>query len=638
MGFFDKIREFTTKIAEVENTIYGGKQEYLEIYERNLKLEREIAQYTNELSIANKRMFALQNILDMMNASKPLVSVLENITKSFQGELGYIHSVILRYAQDTDGEYMYTVANSGDDTIKRLNQLLPAPIDTFRLPYYPASIFGRCLDEKRILTTKNIRGMFKLILPMLKNNTISEAVSNMGSESFIVSPLFAQNKPFGFFCVFSSREELGEVEQDFLTMFTQQIEMAITIADLFEAVKSQAVTDSLTGLYNRRYFEETLFKEVSRSTRNNQPLSIIGLDLDYLKQINDNLGHSFGDAAIKTIAEVLKSNARTIDTPARIGGEEFNIILPGIDSKGAMIAAERIRKAIEKCKLDVIGNITASLGVATFLEHSNNIGEVLELVDQAMYQSKRDGRNRVTLAKHIAETSWEEVALNAFVDILSKHNIPVGKSTAKALSAKLKNYTDYKEMPKDILYSAADMLSKTYNPHYSKGNTKAKINMAVKLAKHFDLSKEEINNLRIAMLLYDIGNLMLPHELLLKKGALTKKEKEQIKTHPTIAVREILQPITSIQDVLPIIEFHHENWDGTGYPGKVSKEEIPMSSQIILIVDAYFALTEERNYRPKLAPKEALDIIKKEAGKKWNKILVSEFVALMEKQVTVSAA
>lgn len=110
-------------------------------------------------------------------------------------------------------------------------------------------------------------------------------------------------------------------------MFAKQIEMAITIAHLFQTVKQEAVTDVLTGLYNRRYFEESVEKEVQRAKRQKTPFSVIGIDLDHLKQINDTYGHSYGDLAIKTIADILKSNARAIDVPARIGGEEFDVLL-----------------------------------------------------------------------------------------------------------------------------------------------------------------------------------------------------------------------------------------------------------------------------------------------------------------------
>ena len=626
MGFFDKIKEFSLKVTEVENSIYSGKTDYLEMYERNLQLEKEIEQRTKELNLANKRILTLQHILDMMNSAKPLQSVLENIVNSLQGELGYLHSNIVRVASDDKGEYMHVLAQSKDLAIQRVNSIIHDPMQTRRLAYDPDSYYAIAIREKKIVQTKNFEKALRFILPNLDDATVNDTVQNIQSKSLIIIPLYTRSKPFGIFCVFSSREELTDTEADFLTTYAQQIEVAITIADLFETVKSQAVTDSLTGLYNRRYFEECLTREVTRAQRQNQPFSIIGLDLDFLKKINDVHGHAYGDLAIKTIADILKKNARSIDIAARMGGEEFNLLLPGIDSKGAMIAAERIRKAIEVEEIETIGHITASVGVATYLEHSDNIDEVMELTDQAMYMSKRNGRNQVTLAKPITETSWQEIAVNTFMDILSKHNVPIDASVSEEICEKLKNTTG----TKDVLYSVADMINSIYNPLHSEGVMKSKVLLAVSLAKRFDLSKEEIDNLRIATLLYDIGNLMLPPEILLKRGPLTDVEHIKMQEHPLIAAREILKPISYIQDVIPIIEHHHENWDGTGYPGKIAKEEIPMTSQIILIVDAYFALTEQRPYRAKLSPKEALEIIKKDAGKKWNKALVEEFVSFID--------
>ena len=630
MNFFDRIKELKMMISEVESTIYGEKQDYLEVYERNIQLEKEIQQRTMELNIANKRMLTLQHILDMMNSAKPLQSVLETIVNSIQGELGYMHCNILQKFEDEDGEYLMVIAQSNDASIQRVSRMIKIPIQTRKLRYDQNSIYAETLKEKKILQTTDLGGTLKSVAPDVPENIIDEIMAGSLSKSIITVPLYSRNKHFGWFNVFSERKELTDGEVTFLTMFAQQIEMAITIADLFEAVKEQAITDGLTGLYNRRYFEEYLKKEVKRSLRQQQPISIIGIDLDFLKQINDKFGHAYGDLAIKTVADILKKNARSIDTAARMGGEEFNVILPGIEADGAMVAAERIRKAIEETELDTIGNITASIGVATFLEHSDNIEEVLELTDQAMYQSKRDGRNRVTLAKPITETSWQEIAINTFVDILSKHNMPISKDLSDELCNKLKNAEQNSQMPKEALFSVADILTQTYNPLHSKGVIKSKVQIAVSLAKRFDLPKSDIDNLRVAMLLYDIGNLMLPQELLQKVTPLTEEEKNHIKEHPIIAAREILKPISYIQDIIPIVEHHHENWDGSGYPGKISKEEIPMTSQIILIVDAYFALTEQRTYRSELSPRDALEIIKQDSGKKWNAALVQEFVTLIE--------
>ena len=629
MGFFDKINEVRRKISEVEDNIYHGKEDYLEIYERNLQLEKEIEERTKELDVANKRMLSLQNILDMMNSAKPLRNVLETVVNSIQGEFGYLHSTILKKEIDTNGEYLVVVAEADDITIKRADDILKNPIQSRRLAYTKNSVFYNTINDKKLIQTTDIGSTLKAIMPDIEENQLEEILQDKSVRSIITIPLYVLEKPFGIFAVFSSRDDLADSETDFLNMYSQQIELAITIANLFEKVKEQAVTDGLTGLYNRRYFEEYLKKEVIRSLRVNQPFSVIGLDLDYLKKINDTYGHTSGDLAIKTIAEVLKSNARSIDTAARMGGEEFNIILPGVGSEGAMIAAERIRKTIEETPIETIGHITASIGVATFLEHSDNIEDILELTDQAMYLSKRNGRNQVTLAKPMDETSWQELAVSAFLDIINKKKIPLSEDFRNELSSKLLSSTTQSE----VLYSVADLLTQTYNSMHIQGGVKLKVLTAVSLAKRFDLSKEEIDNLKIAMLLYDIGNLLLPPNLFKKTEPLTPEDKQLIQEHPILAVREILNPITYIQDVIPIIESHHENWDGTGYPAKLSHDEIPMTSQIVLIVDAFFALIEQRPYRDKLEPPQALEVIKKDAGIKWNKTLVDEFVALIENEL-----
>ncbi len=631
MSFFDNLKDIYRKVSEVESAIYHNKQDYLEVYERNIQLEKEIEERTKELNLANKRMLTLQHIWDMMNASRPLQSVLETIVNNIQGELGYLHCNIIKKCEDEKGTYLSVLAQSNDDSIKRVDKLIKGPIQARKLIYSKDSVYAKAEEVRQILLTTDIGETLKSVIPEVPDETIEEVVEGSPSKSIITVPLFTRNTHFGWFNVFSSRKELTEGETDFLTIFAQQIEMAITIADLFEEVKSQAVSDSLTGLYNRRYFEEYLKKEVRRALRQKQPFSIIGLDLDHLKEINDKYGHAYGDLAIKTVANVLKKNARSIDTAARMGGEEFNVILPGVESEGAMVAAERMRKALEEEKLDTIGNITASIGVATFLEHSDNIEDILELTDQAMYQSKRNGRNQVTLAKPISETSWQEIAINTFTDILSRHNIPINPEISEELKSKLKNTQN--EIPKEVLYSVADILTQTYNPLHHKGAIKSKVLLAVSLAKRFDLPKDDIDNLRIAMLLYDIGNLMLPQEILQKTTPLTEEERSHIKEHPIIAAREILQPISYIQDIIPIIEHHHENWDGSGYPSKMSKDEIPMTSQIILIVDAYFALTEPRAYRAELTPKQALEVIKQDAGKKWNNALVQEFISLIDHDI-----
>ena len=624
MGIFDSFKNFKNKLDKVESTVYSGSESLLEVYEKNAKLEAEIVARTKELDRANRQMLTLQHVWDMMNSSKPLSSVLNAIVNSLQGELGYLYSFIVKQRSDNDGKYLQIVASSRDDMGAKFSEYFNCDLSEYRMCFPEFDEVKEAIKNNHIYQSKELVKLISGFIVGIDTDKVKEFLKEAKMKSYILVPLVSKQTHFGSLIVFSSRENISNSELNFLNLFAKQIELAITIADLFQAVKEQAITDGMTGLYNRRYFEEYIKKEAIRAMRQNQKFTVIGLDLDHLKQINDTYGHNYGDIAIKAIAEVLKSNARSIDVAARMGGEEFNLILPGVDIEGGCIAAERIRKAIESVELEKIGRITASLGVATYPDQSDDIQELLELTDQAMYESKRNGRNRVSIAKPSYETSWQEIAVNTFVDILSKHRIPMDNVTSRLLTEKLM------EMNNDRLYQVADALVQSYNPEHQTGGMKQKVELATMLAKRFDLPKEAIDKLRIAILLYDIGNTMLPKELLNKREPLNEEDKTSIKQHPIIAAREILKPISNIVDVIPIIEKHHENWNGTGYPEKISGDDIPIESQIILIIDSYFALMEKRPYRDALSSEDAIKVIQEEVDKKWNSKLADEFISLVK--------
>lgn len=633
MDIFNKIKDFVRQVNEIEYSISTNKKEFLEVYERNLALEQEILERTQELDQANKAFLTLKHVWELMNSSQPLASVLDKLVNSLHGEMGYINSTILKLNEDENGFFFNIKAFSMSPILKALQAHAGGDFENYRLRYDEASPVARCLKEHKILYTKEYLEVINNLLIDIDAEKIQQ-INKLGVSKFlIIIPLFQNQNPFGVMMVFSPREGVTDKELNFLSLFANQVEMAITIANLFETMKKEAVTDSLTELYNRRYFTEELKKEADRARRLNQPFTIISLDLDYLKKINDTYGHMAGDIAIKAIADVMKKNARSIDIPARLGGEEFSILLPGIDSNGGMVAAERIRAAIENEEVPQIGKITASIGVGTYPEHSMNVDELVEMTDQAMYRSKINGRNRVTIAKQNEEESWQEVAYGAFMDILNKRRIPVPEELTRELTSKLDIVHENSRQAKESLYSIVDMISKSYNPSISSGTTKSKISLAIKLAKKLEISKEDIDRLKIAMLLYDIGNIMIPEEIFNKTSPLTPDEKQKIHEHPIIAAREILQPISSITDIIPIIENHHENWDGTGYPNKKSGAQIPISSQIILLIDAYTAMSQDRPYRKAMSNEKIIDVITRESGKKWNEKVVEEFVGLLNELV-----
>jgi diguanylate cyclase (GGDEF)-like protein len=158
----------------------------------------------------------------------------------------------------------------------------------------------------------------------------------------------------------------------------------------------QALTDGLTGCYNRRSFELQLERDLHLATRMRQPLSLIMLDLDNFKHINDKAGHGTGDAALRTVAESLRAELRAVDSAARFGGDEFAIILPQADTEGALLVAERLRKRIEETMIPGYGLGTASFGLATFPNHASSRDLLVVAADRALYDSKNNGRNRVS--------------------------------------------------------------------------------------------------------------------------------------------------------------------------------------------------------------------------------------------------
>lgn len=629
-SFFSKIKDYTRQISEIESSVDKEKQNFLEIYERNLILEKEIQERTLELGQANKSILALNNILNTINSSSPLEEVLKRITNGVCSDLGYVYSLIFRVQEGENNKVLRIRAISDNKLTGEVENILGKPFELLEIP----------LDEKRNPITRYIQeGALEKIKKFdsifdSSNFKIDDSQKSALSELFkkfsiLTLPIRKDHHLFGVLLVVSPRADILETEKNFLSLFAHQIEVGVTIADLFETIKQQAVTDGLTGLYNRRQFDFCLMKEAERSLRQEQPFSLITLDLDHLKYINDTFGHALGDVAISTIAKVLKEQARAIDMAARFGGEEFGVILPGVDSKSALLVAERIRAAIEAEPIPQVKKITASIGVVTFGEHTDNIDELLEMADKAMYDAKKSGRNQVKLAKKEDKENWMDIALETFLEIIEKNE---KTKLDKKLLNSLKRISTHEKRASDKIFEVVDTIVKNYDPMQSEGTTKQKVSLAIKLGQEVQLDSEEIDKVKLATLLYDLGNLLLPEDILLKPGPLSDKEKKLVYEHPTLAVKQILKPTKKVDEILPMIESHHERWDGKGYPQKLSGESIPIGARIIVIVDAYFALISDRPYRAAYTKKEALDILLAGANTQWDGRLVEIFVQIMQRE------
>ena len=214
-----------------------------------------------------------------------------------------------------------------------------------------------------------------------------------------VVPVIYQGSFLGILLVRSDDPSRAWADNELLLLHTvaDQLAVAVNQAHLFAQMQQQALTDSLTGCYNRRSFELQLERDLHLAIRMRQPVSLIMLDLDNFKHINDQAGHDAGDVALRMLADNLRAELRAVDTAARFGGDEFVIILPQANTEGAVLVAERLRTRIEQMEVPGFGKVTSSFGVATFPDHASCRDTLVVAADRALYNSKNAGRNRVTV-------------------------------------------------------------------------------------------------------------------------------------------------------------------------------------------------------------------------------------------------
>jgi diguanylate cyclase (GGDEF)-like protein/PAS domain S-box-containing protein len=240
-------------------------------------------------------------------------------------------------------------------------------------------------------------------------------------NTYLCVPILAQGETLGILH-FQSTDEVPQMEASelsFKTTFAGQVGLSIANIRLREALRTQSVRDALTGLYNRRYLEEVLEREIRRAGRGAQSLGILMLDLDHFKRFNDTYGHDAGDVVLREASAFLLKNVRAEDFVFRFGGEEFVVILPTADQDGVQGRGERLRRKMKELVVmhqgRSLGMVTFSVGVAAFPQHGSSPRELMAAADGALYEAKRSGRDRVVVASNPAEkTAIPEIAKSAW--------------------------------------------------------------------------------------------------------------------------------------------------------------------------------------------------------------------------------
>ena len=369
-------------------------------------------------------------------------------------------------------------------------------------------------------------------------------------------------------------------------------------------LEKKAYTDGLTGLFNHRYFHDSLANEINRVYRYHHPLSIIMADIDDFKKINDTFGHKKGDAALQMLAERMRASIRSADIACRIGGEEFAIILPETASCDAYSVAERLRLDISSSTLEDIGRITISLGVATFPDHALDKDSLIVAADTAMYKAKRKGKNLTLI--YDGEELYGPVAEEDKWLIEEAYYIDTLHALAAAVDAK-------------------DRYTHSHSEHVA--------SFATLIGHELALSHNRVEHLRIAGLLHDVGKIGIPDYILRKEGALTDEEFQEIRLHPIFSERILTR--TKLEPVLKAILYHHERLDGSGYPYGLEADAIPLEARILAVADTFEAMCSDRPYRQALSIEEAIRELKKERGEKLDEVAVDALVRIIERDESV---
>ncbi len=364
---------------------------------------------------------------------------------------------------------------------------------------------------------------------------------------------------------------------------------------LITRLSDAARTDPLTGLLNRRGFQDVFDLELERSRRSGRPCALLVADLDHFKRVNDRLGHPEGDERLMRFAKLLEAGKRRIDAAARMGGEEFALLLPETDEHGAYVIAERLRhKVRDGFSTDQV-SLTTSFGVAAYPNHGGSADQLLRAADQALYVAKELGRDRTALYR-------PEV-------------------TAQVLGAK-----ERASMQADGYLSAMLVLAEAVDERDGGSPTHSETvgRFAELIAAELGLEAEHVERVKLAGVLHDVGKVGVPDEILRKADPLDEGDWVELRKHAELGAR--LLSGAGLDDIAAWVRCHHERPDGRGYPIGLSRAEIPPEARILAVADAYEAMVADRSYRFGIGPLRARAELEKASGTQFDPIVVEAFL------------
>ena len=422
-----------------------------------------------------------------------------------------------------------------------------------------------------------------------------------------IVPLADDNQLVGFVMLTGKEKKVGFSYDDlnFLDSVKSIGSIAVKNSHLYEKVYMEARTDELTGLLNRKYFYEILEEEIEKNKYGS--LGLVMVSVDDFKLYNQLYGAEEGDQALRQVAMVLQGCVGENGYVARYNGKEFAVILPQHDILAAKNIANNIRLQIMEINKQQSNPLyrqkvlTASAGICAIPYAASNMKQLMDNADMALYQAKRNGKNRVMI-----------------------YAVGEGTDTRAGQPESLTGYKEgiYSEYASTIYALTAAIDTKD---HYTFSHSKNVAAYTTSFAQAYGLNKESAAIIQEAALLHDIGKIGIPEHILNKPGRLEPEEYEAMKEHVENSIG-IIRHLPSLDYVIPAVIGHHERWDGKGYPRRIAGEDIPLAARILCIADSFDAMIARRSYKEPYPVEKALNIILEESGRQFDPKLGPLFV------------